>query len=115
MMTKKIRITESQYNNLRKALIIEGDYHVILNNILEDLDKNYERVTAIVNDYNDYREEPRFKVKVDDSVTSAKQMLEYMKIKYHGVCGEDFLKQVIDDWYHNNINDGSLSKNITLK
>ena len=53
-MKKKIIITESQYNNLRKALIIEGDYHIILNNILEDLDKNYERVTAVVNDYNDY-------------------------------------------------------------
>jgi len=114
-MTKKIIITESQYNALLGKLINEGDFHVILNKVVEDLGINYEPVTAVVKDYHDYKEEPRFKVKADDSITTAKNILDYFKYKYHGVCGENFLKQVIDDWYHGRIKDGVLSKNITLK
>lgn len=114
-MTKKIIITESQYNSLLTSLINEGDFHVILNRVVEDLDTNYESVTAIVKDYHDYKEEPRFKVKADNSIATASAILDYFKYKYHGVCGEGFLKQVIDDWYHGRIKDGVLSKNITLK
>ena len=115
MKRKKIVITESQYNRLFKPLVKESDYHIILDNIINDLNKNYETVTAVVKDYHDYNEQPRIKVKVDGSVINAKDLLEYFKYKYHGVCSEEFLKQVIDDWYHNKIKDGVLSKNITLK
>lgn len=115
MMIKKIIITESQYNNIIKPMIKEGAYHVVLDDVLNDLNTNYEKVTAVVKDYHDYNEKLRFKVKADDSIITAKDLLDYFKYKYHGVCGENFLKQVIDDWYHNKIKDGTLSKNITLK
>lgn len=115
MMTKKIIITESQYNRLFKPLLKESHFNIVLDNVLADLDKNYEKVTAVVQDYHDYNEKPRFKVKVDDSLVDAKELLEYLKYKYHEVCGEDFLKQVIDDWYHGKIDGGHLSKNVTLK
>jgi hypothetical protein len=115
MKRKKLIITESQYNRVIKPLISESDYHVILDRVIEDLNKNYESVTAVIKDYHDYNEQPRIKVKVDDSIINAKDLLEYFKYKYHGVCGENFLKQVIDDWYHGRVKDGMLSKNITLK
>lgn len=112
---KKLIITETQYKVL-KNLLSEGDYHIVLDKVVEDLNKNYKKVTAVINNNNrDYIEEPRFEVKVDKSVISAKELLEYFKFKYHESCGEEFLKQVIDDWYHNRIKDGLLSKNITLK
>jgi hypothetical protein len=114
-MINKIIITESQYNRLFKPLLKESHFNTVLGNVLEDLDKNYEKATAIVKDYRDYHEKPRFKVKVDDSLIDAKELLEYLKYKYHEVCGSDFLKQVIDDWYHGKIDNGYLSKNITLK
>lgn len=115
MKIKKLIITESQYNRIIKSFINESDYHVILDNVIDDLNKNYESVTAVIKDYHDYNEESRIKVKVDNSVISPKDLLEYFKYKYHGVCGENFLKQVIDDWYHGRVKNGMLSKNITLK
>ena len=111
---KKLIITETQYKTL-KNLLSEGDYHIVLNKVVEDLNKNYKKVTAVVNNNRDYVEESRFEVKADESVISAKGLLEYFKFKYHESCGEEFLKQVIDDWYHDRIKDGLLSKNITLK
>lgn len=114
MMINKIIITESQYNRLFKPLLKENQFDIVLSDVLEDLDKNYEKVKAVVSDYHDYKEEPRFKVKVNGEAISPKDLLEYLKFKYHGICGEKFLKQVIDDWYHNKIVDGHLSKNITL-
>jgi hypothetical protein len=114
-MIKKIIITESQYNKIIKPLIKEGDYHVVLDEVLDNLNNNYEKVTAIVKDYHDYNEQPRFKVKADDTIINAKDLLDYFKYTYHGICGEEFLKQVIDDWYRDEIKDGMLSKNITLK
>lgn len=114
-MIKKIIITESQYNKIIKPLIKEGDYHVVLDEVLDNLNNNYEKVTAIVKDYHDYNEQPRFKVKADDTIINAKDLLDYFKYTYHGICGEEFLKQVIDDWYRDDIKDGMLSKNITLK
>jgi predicted transcriptional regulator len=114
-MINKIIITETQFNRLFKPLLKESHFNTVLSNVLEDLDKNYEKATAVVKDYRDYHEKPRFKVKVDDSLITAKDLLEYLKYKYHEVCGEDFLIQVIDDWYHSKIDGGHLSKNITLK
>ena len=114
-MIKKIIITESQYNKIIKPLIKEGDYHVVLDEVLDNLNNNYEKVTAIVKDYHDYNEQHRFKVIADDTIINAKDLLDYFKYTYHGICGEEFLKQVIDDWYRDEIKDGMLSKNITLK
>lgn len=111
---KKLIITESQYTKLKKVLS-EGLYHIMVEKIVEDLNKNYKKVTAVVNNNRDYVEESRFEVKADKSVISANDLLEYFKFKYHDNCGEEFLKQVIDDWYHDRIKDGLLSKNITLK
>jgi hypothetical protein len=113
-MVNKIIITESQYNRLFKHRLKENLFDIVLNELLSDLNKNYEKVTAIVNDYHDYNEKPRFKVKVDGNVITAKELLEYMKYKYHEKCGENFIKQVIDDWFNDKIKDGFLSKNITL-
>ena len=113
-MSKKIIITETQYNKLL-SFINEGDFHIILGDVIDDLNKNYEPVNAVVKDYHDYKEEARIKVMVDDSVISSLDLLNYMKYKYHAICGENFLKQVIDDWYHGRVKDGMLSKNITLK
>ena len=47
MKRKKIVITESQYNRLFKPLVKESDYHIILDNIVNDLNNNYETVTAV--------------------------------------------------------------------
>ena len=113
-MKTKLIITESQYNRLIKPIINESAVAMVLEDIIEYLDKNYDKVTATVRDYYDYVNKPRFKVLADDSVITAKQVLDYFKNKYFDRCGEDFLKQAIEDWYYNKIKDGLLSKNITL-
>lgn len=113
-MKTKIIITESQYNRLIKPMLNESVLSIVLDDIISDLDKNYDRVTATIKGYRDYQNKPRIKVLVDGSIITAQQLLNYLKGKYKDKCGEDFLKQVIDDWYHENIKNGMLSKNITL-
>jgi hypothetical protein len=114
-MGKKLIITEQQYNRIFAHIISEGDYDVILGRVLDDLNKNYEKVSAVVKGYHDYNESPMIRVKVDDSIIKPNDLLEYLKYSYHGVCGDEFLKQVIDDWYHNRVVDGNLTKNVQLK
>ena len=113
-MKTKIIISESQYNRVIKPLLNEEIIPIVLDEIVGDLDNNYERVTAVVKGYQDYKNEPRFKVFADDNIITAKELLDYFKYKYHEKCGEEFLKQAISDWYFNKIKDGMLSKNITL-
>ena len=96
-------------------MIKENDYSVILDDLLSDLTMNYEKVNAMVKDYHDYKNQQMIKVLADNSVITPKNLLEYFKVKYHGLCGEHFIKQVIDDWYFDRVKDGMLSKNITVK
>jgi hypothetical protein len=114
-MVNKIIITESQYNRLIETLANDSHFDIVLGDVLEDLNKNYEKVTAVVHNGRDYKEGPRIKIKASGNIIKDKDLLEYMKFTYHEVCGEDFLKTVIDEWYHDRIVNGYLSKNITLK
>lgn len=114
-MSKKLIITESQYNRLFKKSLNESDYDIILDRVLSDLNKNYEKVSAVVKGYHDYNEKPMIKVKVDGSVITPRALLEYLKYSYHSVCSSEFLRQVINDWYNDNIVDGNLSKNTPIK
>jgi hypothetical protein len=113
-MKTKLIITESQYNRLIKPLLNESLIAMVLDEIVSDLDKNYERVTATIKNNHDYVDKPRFKVLVHGGIITAKELLDYMKYKYHDKCGEDFLIQTIDDWYYKKIKNSMLSKNITL-
>jgi hypothetical protein len=114
-MGRKLIITEGQYNRILSHLISEGDYDIILGRVLDDLNTNYEKVSAVVKGYHDYTESPMIKVKVDGSIIKPNDLLEYFKYSYHGVCGDEFLKQVIDDWYYGRIVGGNLSKNVSIK
>ena len=53
-MKTKLIITESQYNRLIKPLLNESLIAMVLDEIVSDLDKNYERVTATIKNNHDY-------------------------------------------------------------
>jgi hypothetical protein len=111
----KLVINENQYNKLSKMLISEGDYTLILNDIRNNLDRNYKKVSAVVKNTIDYNNKAMIEVVVDGSLITPKQLLNYLIEKYGDFCGEPFLKQVISDWFNNSFNDGLLSKNIKIK
>jgi hypothetical protein len=112
---KKLIITESQYTKLLENILLETDYDHVVETIVKDLNNNYEKSTAVVAGFRDYHEEPMFKVKVSDSLISAKDLLEYFEDKYSELCSKEFLKQVIEDWTFGRIKGGMLSKNIPIR
>lgn len=112
-MKKKLIITENQLKMLTSVLSEGNHYNNVVNRIAEDLTKNYRKAVEHYRDGNEYRTRDVFEIIIDGQLISPENLLEYLKLKYN--YGENFLKQVIQDWCDDNIKDGFLSKNIGLK
>lgn len=112
-MSKRIKITEKQLNNLKLA-ISEGHVHSnVVKQMKEDLDKNYQPIEKFVREGGEYYEKPMIMVKADEEVITPKALFEYLKYRYK--MNDEFTKQVIRDWVDGKITeDGRLSKNIAL-
>jgi hypothetical protein len=112
-MKKKIIITESQMNRLSVNLVEDSAHSVMVKQMKEELDSNYEPVAKFVREGGEYFEKPMITVKADNEVITPKSLYEYMKYKYK--VNDEFIKQVISDWMFNKITDNyGLSKNVSL-
>ena len=112
-MKKKLIITESQFNHLKKTLNENNVHSRIVKQMKEELDANYSPISKFVREGGEYFEQTMIEVKTDGEAISAKDLFEYMKYKYK--VGESFTQQVIRDWVDGKItNDYRLSKNVSL-
>jgi hypothetical protein len=111
-MSTKLIITENQYKRIM-SYINENDIHQKMVEIMvSDLDNNYEPMIGIVREDGEYHNEPMIKIKVDESEVTPSELFEYFKKKYK--FGDDFIKQVIQDWAFGNIKNNMLTKNVPI-
>jgi len=115
-MGVKLIITESQFKTLKtfkkRQRLDESIAQQMVEKLVEDLNKNYEPMIGIMREGGEYHEEPMVKVKVDESEITPRELYEYFKKKYK--LGDDFTKQVIQDWMFGKIKDNQLSKNVPI-
>lgn len=110
-MAKKIIITESQCEMLVKH-IAENNQAKIVGRIAKFLDSSYEPAVGTVRKGGEYYDKAMIKNVIDNKMMNLKDLLDYIKYKFEGL-GEDFLKQVIRDWFNGKLEgSNSLSKNV---
>ena len=111
-MSVKLIITESQYSKLLNHINESNQYHKLVEMLVSDLNSNYEPMIGIVREEGEYFETPMIKIKVDETEITPRELYEYFKKKYK--LGDDFTKQVIQDWAFGKIKDNQLSKNVPI-
>jgi hypothetical protein len=111
-MSTKLIITESQYKKLINHINENNMHQNLVGKLVSDLNMNYEPMIGIMRENGEYFEKPMVKVKVDESEITPKELFEYFKKKYK--LGDEFTKQVIQDWMFGNIKDNMLSKNVPI-
>jgi hypothetical protein len=112
-MKKKLIITESQFDKIKKILSETTMHARVVKEMYDFLNSNYTPTENYVREGGEYFGKTMFKVNADNELVSAKQVYEYMLYKFG--MNEEFTKQVIRDWVSGNINDNyMLSKNIPL-
>jgi DNA-directed RNA polymerase subunit L len=111
---KKIKITERQMNVLRSFELNEStDHTIVVKRLVDDLDKNYEPIVGTYRKGGEYYEKPIIRIKADDDKISPKDLFQYLKYK-NKTIGDAFLKQVVTDWVNGDINDYTLTKNVSM-
>lgn len=111
-MRKKIIITENQYKKLVEYINENKSHEYLVEKLVQDLNANYEPMIGIMRENGQYYEKPMVKIKVDNTEITPRQLFEYFKSKYN--LGDEFTKQVIQDWMFGNIKDNRLSKNVPI-
>lgn len=114
-MGKKLIITEQQAKKIMRVLTESSDYQDLVDKIVEDLEKNYKKAIETYRDgvSGDYAQRAVFEVNVDGELIDPLNLSEYVQKKYH--VGKKFSQQLLDDWCSNKINNGFLSKSISVK
>ncbi len=111
-MKTKLIINENQLKLLSNLILEDTDHCNIVKSIEKELNSNYRKAIETYRDGNDYNQRKCFEIILDGQLISPEKLLEYFKLKYS--YGEMFLKQVINDWCNGKINNGMLSKNISI-
>lgn len=111
-MGVKLIITEKQLDALRKHINENKSYDSLVEQLVNDLNKNYEPMLGIMREDGEYHEEPMIKIKVDETEITPKDLFEYFKKKYN--LGDDFTQQVIRDWMFGTLDGNRLSKNVPI-
>ena len=128
-MKKKLIITESQLQRLKNTLNEQTAHSLVVKQLKNELDSNYEPVEKYVRKGGEYSSTAMVKSRTDEEEISVKDLYEYLKYKFN--IGDDvldetndspkntastkFLKQVIEDWMFGRIKDDyTLSKNVPL-
>jgi hypothetical protein len=108
-MGVKLIITENQ---LKK--IMEVNHHeTLVQKIVDELNMNYEPIKSFERNNGEYKESPMVRIKVDGDEIAVKDLFKYLKNKWK--IGDEFIKQVIRDWFTGKIKDGNnLSKNVAI-
>jgi hypothetical protein len=97
-MKKKVIITESQLNKIVSYINETEQVTQITKLIADDLLMNYEPAIGTVNNGLEFEHHFIITKKVDGDRLSAGALFDYMTTKYKNV-NDDFIKQVITDWY----------------
>ena len=113
-MRRRLIITERQLSAITRVINENSGYDSIVKEVVRDLDSNYKKAIETYRDGNEYKQRRVFEVVVDGELITPHNLLEYLKLKYSNL-GDNFLKQVINDWVDGKIKDGMLSKNIGTK
>ncbi len=112
-MARKVIISENQLVMLKNHICEVDNHESMVRRVVADLDLNYEPSQGTYKKGGEYHEESMVLNKVNSELMTAKSLFDYMKYKYS--LGDDFLQQLINDWYKGNLNDSdSLSKNISI-
>ena len=112
-MTKKVIISERQLRVIADYISEANQQEALIKKIKADLDLNYEPSNGTYKKGGEYFEEPMIMNKVNQELMTPKSLFDYMKYKYE--LGDNFIKQIIDDWYKGNLNDSDrLSKNVSM-
>ena len=127
-MKKKLIITESQLQRLKKILNEQTAHSLVVKQLKNELDSNYEPIEKFVRKGGEYSSTAMVKVKTDEEEIPVKELYEYLKYKFNiddtidedgsskSTASTKFLKQVIEDWMFGRIKDDyTLSKNVPLK
>jgi len=112
-MGTKVIISENQLKVL-KNYICESDAHeTMVRRIVADLDLNYEPSQGTYKKGGEFHEEAMILNKVSQELMTVRSLFDYFKYKYQ--LGDEFIQQIINDWYRGDLNNSSrLSKNITM-
>lgn len=98
---------------LSNFIVESNAQETLIKRIVDDLNTNYEPTKGTYKKGGEYFEEPMISNKVSDEMVTAKALLDYMCYKYK--VNDEFIKQVISDWYNGSISDSyTLSKNVAL-
>lgn len=112
-MKTRLIIRESQLEYLKKTIQESLVYSRMVERIKKDLDLNYAASIGVVREGGEYFEKPMIKILIDGEMITPKALYEYLKFKYK--MGDDFTKQIIQDWVFGKITDDyRLSKNVAL-
>lgn len=106
----KIKITESQKDFILENEVVERNTH----KLMDFLNKSYEVAIATEKFNDEYKETPMVKNLIDDSLLTVDELKSYIFKKFNNYS-EEFLTQVIKDWYSGfYVKNGKLSRNIKL-
>lgn len=112
-MARKVIISERQLELITNHILESGGHESIVKRIGEDLKLNYEPTKGTYKKGGEFFEQAMVTNKVNGEMMTVKSLFDYMKYKYK--LGDDFLKQVIDDWYNGRLQDSyNLSKNVSI-
>jgi hypothetical protein len=111
---KRIVITERQREVLANFELNESnDHEILVKKVVDDLNLNYEPIVGTYREGGEYFEKPIVKIKADGQTTTPKELLDYLKFKNKSI-GEKMLKQILLDWVNGDIDDYTLTKNVSV-
>ena len=111
---KRIVITERQREVLTNFELNESnDHEILVKKVVDDLNLNYEPIVGTYREGGEYFEKPIVKIKADGQTTTPKELLDYLKFKNKSI-GEKMLKQILLDWVNGDIEDYTLTKNVSM-
>jgi hypothetical protein len=112
-MSRKLIIKESQLVMLTK-FIEEGTRHEsCVKRVVDDLNSNYTPAVGTFKKGGEYHDTQMITNEVDGELIEPAALLDYLKYKYE--YSDEFLKQVMNDWYSGKLkNSYVLSKNVKV-
>lgn len=113
---KKIKITNEQLKLLSKVITEESNKDAMVGKMKKELSKYYEPSVGVQREGGEYFDKPMILNKVSGEIITDKALYDYLAYKpeYKGLS-EDFIKQVIRDWFGGNLKKtNNLTRNVTM-
>ena len=113
-MGKKLIISEKQLALIANLINEDNGHQLMVSKIVDNLNLNYEPSFGTYKKGGEFFETPMLHNKVTKEMVTPKSLFDYLNYKYK--VGEDFIKQVIRDWFDGFIDKSNrLSKNVKLR